>query len=326
MSKMKTRTCKIKKIYSQRFCFSQCKFFKNLILCMLTFVLSITQKAQVFTEITEIAAPISGTGSSNMATAADAWSYLVNPAGLSRLEGIEVVSGFYKPYGLSFYSNQLGILAVPVGKLGTVAVAYQGSSSEYSGNSLTSESVFSISHGFYLQKDIISTLSIGYTVNLYQIDYGQSAGPSGDGSDGINLGSGYGFGVDLGVQGSLHERSWVGLFAKNVNSPEMGSPLSSSRLPRSLAVGFGYEPYYGLKTNFLIFQAIGGHKTQYRAGIEYRVVPWLIMRTGVNTEPNRIGFGFGINKWGLLMDYAFVSHPVLPETHQFSLGYSFKKR
>lgn len=323
---MKTRTCKIKKIYSQRFCFSQCKFFKNLILCMFTFVLSITLKAQVFTEITEIAAPISGTGSSNMATAADAWSYLVNPAGLSRLEGIEVVSGFYKPYGLSFYSNQLGILALPVGKLGAVAIGYQGSSSEYFGNSLTSESAYSISHGFYLQKDIISTLSVGYTVNLYQIDYGQSAGPSGDGSDGINLGSGYGFGIDLGIQGSLHERSWIGLFAKNVNSPEMGSALSSSRLPRSLAVGFGYEPYYGLKTNFLIFQAIGGYKTQYRAGIEYRVTPWLIMRTGVNTEPNRIGFGFGINKWGLLMDYAFVSHPVLPETHQFSLGYSFKKR
>ncbi len=326
MSKMKTRTCKIMKIYSQILCFSQCKFFKNLILCMFTFVLSITLKSQVFTEITEIAAPISGTGSSNMATAADAWAVLVNPAGLSRLEGIEVVSGFYKPYGLSFYSNQLGILAVPVGKLGTVAIGYQGSSSDYSGNLLAGESAYSISHGFYLQKDIISTLSIGYTVNLYQIEYGQSAGPSGDGSDGMDLGSGFGFGLDLGISGSLHERSWIGLFAKNVNSPEMGSALSSSRLPRSLAVGFGYEPYYGLKTNFLIFQAIGGHKTQYRAGIEYRVMPWLIMRTGVNTEPNRIGFGFGVNKWGLLMDYAFVSHPVLPETHQFSLGYTFKKK
>lgn len=302
------------------------KYIKTFIVSLLLILTLMPLKAQVFTQVNEIAAPVSATGSSNMATAADAWALLINPAGLSRLEWIEVVSGFYKPYGLSFYSSQIGVLAVPVGKLGTVAIGYQGCSSDYSGNSLTSESAYSISHGFYLQKDIISTLSIGYTLNLYQIDYGQSAGPSGDGSDGINLGSGYGFGIDLGVQGSLHERSWIGLFAKNVNSPEMGSALSSSRLPRSLAVGFGYEPYYGLKTNFLIFQAIGGHKTQYRAGIEYRVMPWLIMRTGVNTEPNRIGFGFGINKWGLLMDYAFVSHPVLPETHQFSLGYSFKKR
>lgn len=302
------------------------KYIKTFIVSLLLVLTLIPLRAQVFTQINEIAAPISATGSSNMATAANAWAILVNPAGLSRLEGIEVVSGFYKPYGLSFYSSQIGILAVPVGRLGTVAIGYQGSSSDYSGNSLTSESVYSISHGFYLQKDIISTLSIGYTVNLYQLDYGQSAGTSGDGSDGMDLGSGFGFGLDLGISGSLHERSWIGLFAKNVNSPEMGSALSSSRLPRSLAVGFGYEPYYGLKTNFLIFQAIGGHKTQYRAGIEYRVMPWLIMRTGVNTEPNRIGFGFGVNKWGLLMDYAFVSHPVLPETHQFSLGYTFKKK
>ncbi|HCL00176.1 MAG TPA: hypothetical protein DHW42_08765 [Candidatus Marinimicrobia bacterium] len=302
------------------------RYIKTIIVSLFLVLTLMPLRAQVFTQVNEIAAPISATGSSNMATAADAWALLVNQAGLSRLEWIEVVSGFYKPYGLSFYSSQIGILAVPVGKLGTVAIGYQGSSSDYSGNSLTSESSYSISHGFYLQKDIISTLSIGYTVNLYQIDYGQSAGTSGDGSDGINLGSGYGFGIDLGIQGSLHERSWIGLFAKNVNSPEMGSALSSSRLPRSLAVGFGYEPYYGLKTNFLIFQAIGGHKTQYRAGIEYRVMSWMIMRCGVNTEPNRIGFGFGINKWGLLIDYAFVSHPVLPETHQFSLGYSFKKR
>ncbi|MDO9549212.1 MAG: hypothetical protein Q7J65_09645 [Candidatus Marinimicrobia bacterium] len=296
------------------------------ILLLLLIAVTFTGYGQVFTQINDIAAPFSGTGSSNMATVSNALASFVNPAGLVRVDALELVTGFHKPYGISYFNSQIGVAALPLGKFGTVALGYHGSSTQYSGNTLASESAFSISHAFYLQKDIISTLSIGYTVNLYQIDYGQSAGPSGDGSDGINLGSGYGFGVDLGIQGSLHERSWIGLFAKNVNSPEMGSALSSSRLPRSLAIGFGYEPYYGLTTNFMIFQAIGNQKTQYRAGFEYRVLDWLVLRSGVNTEPNRIGCGFGINKWGLLMDYAFISHPVLPETHQFSLGYSFKKR
>lgn len=292
---------------------------------LLLTIIPLSLGAQVFTQVNEIAAPISATGSSNMASIGSAWAQLSNPAGLSRLTATELVGGYFKPYGLAFYSSQLAIAAVPVGKLGTVALGYQGSATNYSGNSLSSESAFSFSHGFYLQKDIISTLSIGYTLNLYQLDYGQSAGVSGDGSDGMDLGGGFGFGIDLGIQGSLHERSWVGLYAKNINSPEMGSALSSSRLPRSLAIGVGYEPYYGMTTSFMIFQAIGNAKTQYRAGIEYRIMPWLIVRTGINTEPSRIGFGFGIEKWGVLADYAYVSHPILPETHQFSLGYTFKK-
>jgi len=281
------------------------------ILSLLLIAVTLTGFGQVFTQINDIAAPISGTGSSNMATVSNALAAFVNPAGLVRVESIELLTGFHKPYGVGFFNSQIGVAAMSVGKFGTIALGYQGSSTQYSGNSLVSESAFSISHAFYLQKDIISTLLFGYTVNLYQLDYGQSAVTSGDGSDGMDLGSGFGFGLDLGILGSLHERSWVGLFAKNVNSPEMGSALSSSRLPRSLAIGFGYEPYYGLTTNFMIFQAIGTQKTQYRAGLEYRVMDWLVLRTGVNTDPNRIGMGFGLEKWCVLLDYAFISQPAV---------------
>ena len=82
------------------------KYMKTFIVSLLLVLIFMPLSAQVFTQINEIAAPISATGSSNMATAADAWALLINPAGLSRLEGIEVVSGFCKPYGLSFYSSQ----------------------------------------------------------------------------------------------------------------------------------------------------------------------------------------------------------------------------
>jgi len=301
------------------------KTYKHILLGVLLVIIPLTLSAQVFTQVNEVAAPISATGSSNIASIGSAWALFSNPAGLSRLTAVELGGGSYKPYGLSYFSSQLAVTAVPLGKLGTVAFGYQGSSTSYSGKTLANETAFSLSHGFYLQKDIISTLSFGYTLNLYQLDYGQSAGISGDGSDGIDLGSGLGFGLDLGIQGSLHERTWVGLYVKNINSPEMGSSLTGQRLPRSLALGLGYEPYYGLTTTFMIFQKIGTEKTQYRIGLEYRIMPWLVLRTGVNTEPNRIGFGFGIEKWGVLADYAFISHPLLPETHQFSLGYTFRK-
>ena len=297
---------------------------KNVSILCITIAVFCSVKAQVFTEITEIAAPISGTGSSNLATIDNAWSVFVNPAGLSRLESIELISAFHKPYGLSFFSYRVAGFAIPINKKwGTIALGYETNSTKYLNETLSAEEAYRISHSFYLQKDIHSTLAIGYSFNLYHIDYGKSAGTEGDGSNGIELGNGYGFGLDFGIQGSLRERTWIGLYAKNINSPEMGSSLSSSNLPRVIAVGFGYEPYYGFSTNFVIYQPLNSYPTQYRGGINYQVLPWFIIRAGINTEPSKIGFGFGLGKWGLKFDYAFVSHPVLPETHQFSLGYIF---
>lgn len=298
------------------------KWINSLIILLLATTLS----AQVFTDIPEISAPVSGSAASSIATVQDAWASIVNPAGLSRVESVQIVTSFFRPYGMAFFSNQTAGLAVPIGeKFGTVALTYSGTATEYSGEKLSSENAFRLSHAFFIQRDINSTLAFGYSLNLYYLDYGKSAGLSGDGSDGINLGSGIGFGVDVGIQASLHERVWVGLTAKNVNSPEMGSSLSSSNLPRSISVGFGYEPYEGLTTGFVIEQPFGNHPTQYRGGIDYRLMDWLIVRTGVNTAPNRIAIGFGLRKFGIGIDYAFLSHPILPETHQFSFCYDFKK-
>jgi hypothetical protein len=80
-----------------------------------------------------------------------------------------------------------------------------------------------------------------------------------------------------------------------------------------------------MTTGFVIEQPFGNHSTQYRGGIDYQIANWLILRTGVNTAPNRIALGFGLRKFGLGIDYAFLSHPILPATHQFSLCYDFKK-
>jgi len=293
---------------------------------LIILLLATTLNAQVFTDFPEVSAPVSGSGASSIATVQDVWASFVNPAGLSRVESIQVVTSFFRPYGMSFFSNQTAGLAVPFGgKFGTVALTYSGTSTEYSGEKLSSENAFRLSHAFFVQRDINSSLAFGYSLNLYYLDYGKSAGSSGDGSDGVNLGSGVGFGVDVGIQASLHERTWLALMAKNVNSPEMGSSLSSSNLPRSISVGFGYEPYEGMTTGFVIEQPFGNHPTQYRGGIDYHIADWLILRTGVNTAPNRIALGFGIRKFGIGVDYAFVSHPILPETHQFSLCYDFKK-
>lgn len=294
-----------------------------LILCLV----SILTQAQVFTEMTDFAPAVSASGSANLATIDNIWSIWANPAGLSRLSTASVAVSFFKPYSQSFTQYQSAGIAYPLNaKLGSIALGYSSSQTTYGGMTLSDERALSLSHAFYLQKDITSTLAIGYSLNLYYLDYGKSAGVSGDGSDGMELGSAYSWGLNLGLQASLHERVWLGLFVRNLNNPTLGSALSAEPLPKTIDAGLGYEPYEGLTTNLVISQKIGDFPLQIRGGLEYGVTDWLKLRAGASNNPSRLACGFGITQWHFLFDYAFVSHPALPETHQFSIGYQFKAR
>ncbi|MFA4840065.1 MAG: hypothetical protein WC703_11380, partial [Candidatus Neomarinimicrobiota bacterium] len=69
------------------------KWINSLIILLLATTLS----AQVFTDIPEISAPVSGSAASSIATVQDAWASIVNPAGLSRVESVQIVTSFFRP-------------------------------------------------------------------------------------------------------------------------------------------------------------------------------------------------------------------------------------
>ena len=60
-----------------------------------------------------------------------------------------------------------------------------------------------------------------------------------------------------------------------------------------------------------------------QAGIEFEVMDNFWLRTGVSTYPNSISGGFGLLLKGIKIDYGYSNHPVLSDTHQFSIGYQF---
>ena len=66
-----------------------------------------------------------------------------------------------------------------------------------------------------------------------------------------------------------------------------------------------------------------GHDTQFHAGLEYGVSEMFTLLAGIQSSPNRVGLGFNTQLLGLNLEYGLLSHPVLPETHQFTLQYRF---
>lgn len=281
---------------------------------------------QVFTDLNSVGAPVSamcGSGTSNID---NLWAVFINPAGLSRVEGFAIVSGYDRPYELSFLKHVVFSAGVNLGrKFGTLAFSFNSLHTKYQSVTLSGEYEYKISHAFYLQKDIHSSLAIGYSLSFYNIEYGRSAGYSGDGSDGIELGSGWAFGIDIGFQASLRQRTWAGIFIKNANSPQLGSALSNSFLPRAISIGVGYEPYPGLQTNLALVQPISKDEPEIKGGISYRIARWLVLRTGIDGSAEKVAFGAGIRKWNIDLDWALVTHPVLPMFYQVSIGFSKNK-
>ncbi len=96
----------------------------------------------------------------------------------------------------------------------------------------------------------------------------------------------------------------------------------SERLPTVIKFGLGYEPSPKVLLAAEYEQDIH-YKPQFKAGIEYRPIKYLHIRTGVQTTPFSASLGVGVNVKGLNIDLGSSYHPVLGFTPQAALIYSF---
>tara|TARA_Y100000589_G_C27098189_1_gene606879 strand:- start:408 stop:1292 length:885 start_codon:yes stop_codon:yes gene_type:complete len=249
------------------------------------------------------------------------WSVYHNPAGLSELDNIQVSFGYSKIFNQSFlpYTN-IDVIIPSKKKFGNFGISIQQMSIDYNGNTLSSESTLGISQGFFVLKDMNSTMSLGYTINLMNWDLGQSAGISGDGSDGIDLGSDHTFSIDIGLQAALRQKYRVGVFIKNFNQQSVGTGLSSQPLPRRLSIGTAYYPVNGLMTS-LVLDRLLGQDIQIKYGMKYEFSKSITMNIGAQSNPNRLGIGLELILSNFNINYSILTHHVLPATQQFSISF-----
>ena len=250
------------------------------------------------------------------------WSIFHNPAGITEVDGIHLSAGSGNLYGFKWLPtyNLSGITSLPV--IGKIGFAFQQLKTKYSGKTLSKEQTLSIAQGFELQHDKNSRLSIGYTANFIQWDLGKSAGVSGDGTDGFELGSINSVTVDVGVLASLREKYRFGVFLKNINSGALGKGMTRHALPSRINAGITYMPMTGLATSIVSEHLLGRDDMQIKAAIRYNLNSNLEIYAGAQSNPNRFGMGatFTLNTQSI--SYGLLTHPVLPMTHQFNIGLS----
>ncbi|MGH2570024.1 MAG: hypothetical protein ACRDGR_02280 [bacterium] len=270
--------------------------------------------AKLFDEY-ELSARARAHGGSYAGLSGDAAGVYYNPAGLVNLSGLDVQASLFEPWGADFMQvNQIAI-ARPAGRWGTFGIGYSDFKVRYQDVTLSVERTVTLAHGFTAMEDLSSSLSVGWALNLYNLDYPT---PSVSGYD---LGSETTFGLDLGVFTSLHERTTAGVYFTNVNNPEMGDPVARD-LPQGARGGVAYRPYDGVVTAFEIGKQLG-EEIRYFGGMEFQVAEPLALRFGAQSKPNLLNVGVGLHYANLTLDVAYTHHPVLDPTLHYGLALRF---
>lgn len=289
----------------------------------LLFIVAGLAWSQVTTDVMYKTARSTALVASDVAHVTGSNALFTNPAALADVDGIGVLAGYQKLFGQDWLPYTVfGASYKLSNSLGTVGLSVENSGVTYQDTSVSSELAIGFSHGFYIMQDRLSSLAVGYTIKYYSLDLGTSAGYSGTGEGGINLGGGSAIGLDIALRANLSDRHWGAVVVKNVNQPKLGKNSSKVDLPREIQAGIGYTPYHRVWTTFSLVSTVG-HDTQFHAGLEYGLSDMFSLLAGLQSSPNRVGLGFTAHLVGFDLEYGALTHPVLPMTHQFTIQYRF---
>jgi len=153
---------------------------------------------------------------------------------------------------------------------------------------------------------VSSSVALGITGNLYYLslkNYGYST------SAGFGLSGLY----------TVSNRLNLGFVVNNLNEPVIGA--AREKIPLTMMLGLSYSPAEGVIFNTDLVKETDVD-FDYRFGLEYVALDWLILRAGFRTLTKKLGFGLGLFLGRLRIDYSLENHPDLNVSHSVSVGYA----
>ena len=258
---------------------------------------------------------------SHLASSESAELLFTNPALLAEYKGMGFLAGYQNPFSQSFLTHTaVGFAYDTDKKFGNFGATTTSLATRNNGANLAEETVMGLHYGAYLMKDRISSLALGISMNYMQLVYGQSAGPSGDGSDGTNLGSTSRMGIDVGFVATLGKKHRAAALVKNINNPAIGIDGYTSALPQMVIGGFAYAPIEEVLTTFSL-NYVSGQAVEFHGGLEYKLGSKYSILTGMQSQPNRLSAGLKLDIKGIRIEYGVITHPVLPLTHAITMNF-----
>ncbi|MFP4555720.1 MAG: hypothetical protein ACLFNU_02510 [Bacteroidales bacterium] len=230
----------------------------------------------------------------------DSWSLFYNQAGLGHQENIWVGAHHEN----RFFTPELNFSAI--GALLPVKSGALGLSIKRMGFSEFNQTKIGLAYGMKLAP----TLSAGVQLNTHYVyiagEYGSAAA----------------FTAEGGLIYSPTEDLSVGFHFIN---PTRTKLYEEERIPTLINLGISYQLGDMVLVTSGVEKNLDANFT-YKAGVEFKPIDNLYLRTGMATDPSLFSFGLGYKIRSIQMDLAFTHHEILGYTPHFSISYRFGEK
>jgi hypothetical protein len=235
-----------------------------------------------------------GLANSDVAFAKDVFSIFSNPAASSHFNKREL-GIYYSPAPFGINELATGSLAYnepfQFGSIGFGITTY--------GFELYRENKLLVTYSYnYLNKYFF-----GLGINYHSVSIDK-------------YGSDHSYYLNAGVLIYLTEKLRWGFSANNLNRATWGK--EKDQIPVIFQTGFSYDILSNIALN-LAFEKELTFQPSLKAGINYRIMEYISIRSGFSTEPSMFSGGVGIHYSLFQFDYAVTNHQELGFTHQFGL-------
>lgn len=224
----------------------------------------------------------------------DSWAFFNHIGGLDRIEQSELRTGYDARFGLKEL-NTFSLSGALKNQKGTI-----GFGISRFGGKLFNQHLMGIGYS-----NTLGIASLGAKIEWFQTQI-------------EGFGTGNSLVISFGGLAELGPKTFFGANISNINRGKFGKN-SDQRLPTTIQMGLSYLPSMLLSTFVEIEKEVDSSPI-VKAGIEYRPIQWISIRTGVSSNPTRVSFGLGIQKDRFGFDYAYGQNTALGRTHHLSLG------
>lgn len=230
----------------------------------------------------------------------DEWAVFNNIGGLAWIEKPSALTSFDNRFSMAGFSTVTAGLVMPTkfGMAGGLTISQFGSDAYRETNFSVG-----ISHK-------ISNVSIGLRANYFQLAI-----------EGLGMRRMMTF--EFGGVMKLTETLWLGAHIYNFNQAKIAD-FQDERLPVVMKAGLSYRPTEKLVMSIETEKDISFPQT-IKAGLEYKILPSLALRTGISTKPFVSSYGFSFTFYAFDVVYSFNTHPQLQPSHHLALAYRFRK-
>lgn len=265
---------------------------KTSLACMLALAWAVPHRSLGSFEASQAGARYAGMGGAGIAVITGSEALFGNPAGMPA-SGPELAFFCSNPYNLEglFFGAVSAVVPTRVGGFGIGVKAY--------GLAVYRETTLAAGWA----EDFGDRLVCGVSLRACHLairGYGSAAACA----------------VDAGCIIRLNHQTEWGLSFSNLNQARLGR--SREVLPQHMRTGFSFAPKPGVLLA-LELDKDTRFPLQFRGGCEIAIHPRFFLRCGFGSDPSLVAAGIGVDAGRILLDYAFVLHPILGVTHQASL-------